>query len=105
MSYIAGKSRLSHYLEETEEDSKLREKNLINEFGDGEDNDELIDEVLKKYETPFKDSLRKAWLRRLSSRSLLIDVDPVCIDICAAYMACVWIPILPCSKRGCSCKI
>lgn len=105
MSYIAGKSRLSHYLEETEEDSKLREKNLINEFGDGEDNDELIDEVLKKYETPFKDSLRKAWLRRLSSRSLLKDIDPACIDVCAAYMFCVWFPLVPCSRRGCSCKI
>ena len=102
MSYIAGKSRLSRYLEE---DLKLREKNLITEFGDGKNNDELIDEVLKKYGSPFKDSLRKAWLCRLSSKRLLNDIDLGCVEICAEHLICVLIPFAHCSKRGCSCAI
>ena len=118
MSYITGKSRLSRYLEETEEDSKMREKNLIDEFGDGEDYNELIDEVMKNYGSPFKNSLRKAWFKDSPGKawwhrptSLLprsrADVSPTCITICIAYAACVILPIpfKICDKGDCSCEI
>ena len=109
MSYIAGKSRLSRYLEETEEDPNLREKNLITEFGDGEDNNELIDEVQKRYESPFKDFLFKdAWLRRLSSGRSLNKFSPSCVLKCAEYSICILLPeslLHHCSKRGCSCNV
>ena len=96
----------------------MREKNLIDEFGDGEDYNELIDEVMKNYGFPFKNSLRKAWFKdspgnawwhrptNLLPRSRA-DVSPTCITTCFAYTACVIlrIPFKVCDKGDCGCEI
>ena len=94
---------MHHDHEEKEVGSKMREKNLINEFWmkDGVDYDKLKNEVKKNYELSFEDPRPEAWrqrsgIRRLRNRD---GVDPDCIFRCA--LACGEYKYL---KEGCNCE-
>ena len=102
---------MPHDHEEREVGSKMREKNLINEFWmkDGVDYDKLKNEVKKNYELSFEDPRPEAWkqrsgIRRLRSRD---GVNPDCIVRCTEYVACAalmgpW--VCKYLKEGCTCE-
>ena len=105
--FITGKRWLPYDLEESETDSKMREENLINEFGmkDGENFDKLNDKVYKNYELSFENPGPKAWWHKSSSRRLSRSrIWPDCVYQCEMYRACIRIRLHPwCNNFGCSC--
>lgn len=94
--------------EESEADSKMREKNLINKFWmkDGVDYDELKSEVMKNYEFSFEDPRPQAWRQRSGSRRLRSRGGVNCHDRCSQYAFCatIFFPWM-CDflKKGCKC--
>ena len=100
---------MPHDHEESDADSKMREKNLINEFWmkDDVDYNELKDEVKKNYELSFEDPRPEAWWQRSASRRLRSRgrVNRNCIANCIAYQICRRIFFWECDylREGCKC--
>ena len=101
---------MPHDHQESEADSKMREKNLINKFWmkDGVDYNELKNEVMKNFEFSFEDPHPQAWWQRSGSRGLRSLGGVNCNDRCKDFRACVDIlGPLRCDflRKGCKCEL
>ena len=93
LTYITGKIWLPYDPEESDEDSKMRKKYLIDELGieDDEDYSELSDKVMKVYGPSFEDPRLEAWRRRDDSRRFRSGSPASfkCFIKCTLYANCI----------------